>query len=299
MHFYFNENCLVKNEEDFVYNLKEIKEMYDFLKVKNYRLCIKDNLDLDYEKLTSNRNAGAIIPFLKYLHLDSINTNNLVDMLEENDINPKVIENYYFIELMSLCYRDTNELILSSINENEISDEKYEIDKNSKKLIINNVIGKDKLQEYCFYNPAPQSVSEVFEKAEAEFKHIKFTKKAFDTGETRSDIIKQFGFINLLNIFKTLEELVYPFFKGKLDVSHKEIQNEFKVKTNLEYSDESDSTMDKYGCQREVCINGKSIRMSYHIKIKNDVRIYFKYVKEDDCIYIGHSGQHLDVAKKN
>lgn len=299
MDFYFNENCLLKYQNKFVCNVKEIKEMHDHLKEKNYRLCIKYNLDIDYKKLSSNRNAMAILPFLKHLQSNSIDTSSLAEFVNENDITPKIINNYYFIELMSLCYRDKHELILSLINEDEILGEQYEINRESQKLNIKNVIGKSKLEEYCLYNPVPQSVSEVFEKAGIEFKHIKFTRKAFDTGESRSDIIKQFGFSNLLNIFKVLEELVYPFCKGILNISsYKELQNEFKARTNLEYSDESDSTMDKYGCQRDTYINGKNIRMRYHIKIKNDVRIYFKYIDEDDCIYIGHSGQHLDVAKK-
>ncbi|WP_298843745.1 hypothetical protein [Clostridium sp.] len=53
--------------------------------------------------------------------------------------------------------------------------------------------------------------------------------------------------------------------------------------------------MKKYSKQRTVSIDGKKLVMSYHIKF-SDNRIYFIYNEEDDCIYIGHSGEHLNVA---
>lgn len=297
MKFYLNENYLIKDQDNIASNLKDIKEMYEFSKEKNSKLYIKDNLDLDYEKLSKNRNAMIMISILK--HLESINTNNLDgDILCEKNIIPST-DNYYFVELMSLCYRDLNELILSLKNEDEFLSDKYQINKNSEIFEVNNIIGKNELEQYCLYNPAPESVSEVFEKAENEFKHIKFTEKAFTTVQSRADILKQFGLSNLLDIFRALEEIVYPFFCRNSSLTQKQIQNEFKRKTKIEYSDESETTMQKYGYQREVLINGKKVKMRYHIKIKTDVRIYFKYIEEEDCIYIGHSGQHLDVAKRN
>ena len=56
--------------------------------------------------------------------------------------------------------------------------------------------------------------------------------------------------------------------------------------------------MKKYGYQRGVTINGKKTTMTYHIK-PSDNRIYFIYNETDDCIYIGHSGRHLDIASEN
>ena len=53
--------------------------------------------------------------------------------------------------------------------------------------------------------------------------------------------------------------------------------------------------MKKYSKQRTVSIDGKKLVMSYHIKF-SDNRIYFIYNEEDDCIYIGHGGEHLNVA---
>lgn len=297
MNFYLNENYLVKsteNEKEFISSLKEIKELYDFLNKKNYKMYIKDNLDIDYKQFSKNRDIMMNIPFLSKIHC--INTS--CNMLNKADITPE-IDNYYFVELVSLCYRDNNELVLSLKNEDEAVNDQYVINKNNTQLNIENIIGRLKLQEYCQHNPAPQSASEVFERAENEFSHIKFTKIAFDSVKLREDILKQFGFNNLFDIFKAVEEIIYPFYNGNSGTTIKEIFNVFKEKTGLECSDESDATMNKYGSQREATIKGEKVKMRYHIKIKNDVRIYFKYSEEDDCIYIGHSGKHLSIASKN
>lgn len=108
--------------------------------------------------------------------------------------------------------------------------------------------------------------------------------------------MNQFGFNNLFDIFKAVEEIIYPFYAGNSGIMIKEIFDVFRKKTGLECSDESNATMNKYGSEREVTINGEKVRMQYHIKIKNDVRIYFKYIEKDHCIYIGHSGKHLNTV---
>lgn len=297
MDFYLNENHLIVNKENIVDNLKEIKQFYDLLKAKNYKLCIKENLDLDYKELGFNNSIKIALSFLQ--HLESISTTE-VNMLECNDIEPEVRENYYFIELISLCYRDSNELILSLNNENEILHPEYIVKNDNKFNVIKNIVGKDALSDFLIFNPVPQSINEVFEKAEKEFPHIKFTKKAYDTANQRAHIYKQFGFNRLLNIFKIIETLIYFFLKGDLPGhNQKTIEEEFKRQTNgVEFSHESYSTMQKYGYQREVTINGKKTTMTYHIK-PSDNRIYFIYNETDDCIYIGHSGRHLDIASEN
>ena len=50
MDFYLNENNLISDSAKIVENLKEIKVIYDLAKSKNYKIYIKENLDLDYEK---------------------------------------------------------------------------------------------------------------------------------------------------------------------------------------------------------------------------------------------------------
>ncbi|WP_242859819.1 hypothetical protein [Clostridium drakei] len=293
MDFYLNENNLIIDKENVAENLKEIKQFYDLLKVKNYKLCIKDNLDLDYKNFNGDKSISTLLVFLKYL--DPIETYG-VNTIECDKVDP-FIDNYYFIELISLCHKYDNNIVLSSANEYEIINSEYKVNINKKTEIVKNIIGKSKLEEYLIFNPAPKNINEVFKKAELEFPHIKFTDKAYKTANSREDIYKQYGFTKLLNIFKVLEKLVYPFLKGKLQGFFEDsIEEEFKKQTNgIEFSHESDSTMNKYGKKREVTINGKKVKMSYHIKL-GDNRIYFIYNKEDDCIYIGHSGEHLQVA---
>lgn len=293
MDFYFNENQLISCLDDISENLKEIKEIYNFAKIKNYEIYIKKNIDIDYKKLCNKPQILLALGLLKYLK--NIETDEC-DMLADNQIEP-CIDNYYFIELVSLCYEYNNNRIISLSTEREVINPQYRIYKDKKPFLISNIIGKNEFEEYSQFNPVPQNISEVFEKAELEFKHIKFTEKAYKTANSRSDIYKQVGFLNLLNVFKVLETLIYPFLKGELEGYNQErIEEEFKKQTKgIEFSNESDKTMNKYGYQRTVSIKGEKLTMRYHIK-PNDNRIYFIYHKKDDCIYIGHSGGHLDVA---
>ena len=294
MDFYLNENNLISDKENIISNLKEIKEFYDLLKLKNYKLYIKDNLDLNYKELCNSSEKSSALLFLK--NLEHIKTYG-INWLEQHQIEPIIKDNCYFIELMSLCHRYSNNLIVSSTREKEVIHSKYKINDGEIIKTIENVIGKNKLREYLIANPAPQSITEVFEKVEKEFPHIKFTDKAYKTAVSRENIYKQFGFLRLLNIFEVIETLIYPFLKQELEgFTEDSIKKEFKDKTNgIEFSQESDTTMNKYGKQRDVTINGTKIRMSYHIK-PSDNRIYFTYDKKDDCIYIGHSGKHLDIV---
>lgn len=291
MNFYLNENNLISDLDNITENIKEIKKIYDLAKAKKCKIYIKDNLE--YEKLATSPQIVGPLGLLK--HFSIIETYEY-DMLEFNQIEPS-LDNYYFIELMSLCYKYSNSRIVSLANEREITDNQYTINRDEKSIIVTNIIGKSKFEEYLQFNPMPQSINEVFDKVEVEFNHIKFTDKAYKTANSRSDIYKQVGFSKLLNIFKVLETLMYPFLKGGLEgFTQASIEEEFKRQTNgIEFSNESDKTMKKYGEQRTVNVNGKKLVMSYHIKT-SDNRIYFIYDEEEDCIYIGHSGQHLDVT---
>lgn len=295
MDFYLNENNLISDKENIISNLKEIKEFYDLLKFKNYKLYIKDNLD--YKELFKNGQIGMVLPFLK--NLEYIQTEG-TNWIEQHQIEPIIKDNCYFIELMSLCHRYDNNLIVSLSREKEVIHSEYNINVEDNIQVVENIIGKYRLEDYLTFNPAPQSISEVFEKVEKEFSNIKFTDKAYKTASSRESIYKQFGFSRLLNIFKVLETLIYPFLKKELKgFTQDSIKKEFKDKTNgIEFSHESDATMKKYGKQRAVTIKGVKIKMSYHIK-PSDNRIYFSYDKEDDCIYIGHSGKHLDIVSEN
>ena len=168
MDFYLNENNLISDLDNILENLKEIKKIYDFAKAKNCKIYIKDNLE--YENLAISPQIGMALGLLK--HCSIIETDGY-DMLESNQIEPS-IDNYYFIELMSLCYKYGNNRIVSLTNECEITDGKYTISTEKDINIITNVIGKSKFEVYLQFNPTPQKINEVFEKAELEFEHIKF-----------------------------------------------------------------------------------------------------------------------------
>ncbi|WP_234121759.1 hypothetical protein [Clostridium hydrogenum] len=294
MDFYLNENQLVSDFVGIVENLKEIKEIYDLAKARNYNICIKENMDINYEKFYNKPQILMALGLLK--HFDIIKADGF-ELLKFSQISP-CIENDYFIELISLCYKNQNNRVFSLSSEREIINFEYSVNVLENVFKIVNIIGKNEFEKYLQFNPVPQSISEVFEKAENEFRHIKFTDKAYKTANPRNDIYKQIGFSKILNVFSVLEKLIYPFFRGTLNgFTQDSIQGEFKKLTyGIEFSNESVKTMKKYGEQRSVTINGRKFVMSYHIKISSDNRIYFIYDKESDYIYIGHSGKHLQVA---
>lgn len=294
MNFYYNERCLVEENDDISKYLIQIKTINELLNKNGYKLYLKGNLDIDYKSPHIRKCATALL-ILK--NISTINTDEL-ELLGEQDILPKV-DNYYFIELLSLCCKYKNNLIVSPANERVITNEIYNIDRLN--LKIKNIIGEPNLRHYLLHNPAPQSISEVFEKASSYNRHIKFTKKSYLTAANRESIYKQFGFNRLLEIFKVMEELLYPYLKGNLTgYNQNKIELEFKRRTNgVEFSNDSPMTMKKYGEERTVHINGTKYTMSFHIKPTRDTRIYFIYSNDDDCIYIGHCGGHLHTIKYN
>lgn len=288
MEFYLNENSLMKSEEHRSINLKEIKEIYDFLESNNSKIYIKE--DFDYTKVATKSEYYVALGIFKKFKILSYEACDLVD---ENEIHP-YINNYSFIELISLCFEYENDKIISNSQEDEVIHDEYEVNKNDSYRKIYNLVGIDKVRSFLLLNPAPQNMSEVFERIDSQFQHIKFTDIAYKTASSRWEIYTKFGISKLIMIFKVLETLVYPFLKGdSVGYSEINIMSEFKKQTNgVEFSRDSTETMKKYSNQRSVTVNGRKIVMSYHIKV-SDNRIYFAYDPSDDYIYIGHSGCHL------
>lgn len=294
MDFYFNENYLIKSEEHRSINLKEIKEIYDLLEGNNSKIYIKE--DFDYSKVATKTEYIIALSILKKFKILSYEN---CDILDTNDIYP-CIYNDRFIELISLCFNNKNDKIISNSYEDEVIHNEYEIDINEEHKRIINLVGIDKVKKFLMLNPTPQNISEVFERISNQFSHIKFTDISYKTANSRWEIYTQFGLERLVEIFEVLEILVYPFLKGdNIGCTEKDIISEFKKQTNgVEFSRESNATMKNknYAKQRTITINGREIKMSYHIKV-SDNRIYFEYDKFNNCIYIGHCGGHLYTVK--
>lgn len=283
MEFYFNENYLIKSEIDRIESLKEIKDIYDILAKNNSQVHIKDNFD--YGKIAEPKYSIAYGLFKRFKIISCEDC----EILESTEIKP-YIDNLKFVELVSLCLKNSNDKVFSNSNENEAVADIYE----AHNLKITNLIGINSVKDYLMLNPTPKSMREVFERVSNQFQHIKFSNDAYKTADARWELYSKFGLERVFTVFRVLETLVYPFLKGNSTGSNeKDIMYEFKRQTNgIEFSDESSATMRKYAKQRTVTVNGRKLVMSYHVKVA-DNRIYFKYDSVDDCIYIGHSGGHL------
>lgn len=292
MNFYYNENNLMHDATNVIENIKEMKKLYETLKNSGNTLMVKDSFCFPYAFIDIRR-VGSALGFIKNIQRFKESDN----WLEVEDIDPQK-ESCHFIELISACYENRNNLIVSSTNETDIIDKNYNIKNNE--IIIENIIGKKQLNEYVLLNPVPNSIIEVFERASMNFNKIKFSDKAYETAVAKNDIYKSFGFDRILNVFKVIQELLYSFYKGKLNGYNQEsIQEEFKRLTGIDFSCDSEATLKKYATERLVAFNGRKIKMSFHIKIKGQGRIYFSYEEDDDCILIGHCGGHLRTVKYN
>lgn len=295
MKFYLNENHLIESENDRSENLKEIRYMFKLLDKNGYKIYIKDN----FNYMDLNTSPKYILPLSIFKYFQIIETNDC-DFLNELHIEP-FLDNYLFIELISLCNKHRNDKIVSISNEKEIIENEYRLNECNLEKIIN-IKGIDSLHNFITHNPVPKNIKETFDRIGNIFEYINFTELAYKTAETRDCMYKSFGYSKIINVFKIVNDLLYPFFKGEMeDTSEKDIIKKFKELTGgVEFSRESKATMNKYGHERNVTIYEEEVQMDYHIKIL-DNRIYFYFLESRNCIYIGHSGKHLSTinSKKN
>lgn len=114
----------------------------------------------------------------------------------------------------------------------------------------------------------------------------------------RMSAYRKIGYDALLNVFKIMNEWLLPFYRNQTQgKSEAEIFRDLLGTYNLDISAETKKTMDIYGKQREVFVDGIIYEMRNHIKFNRDAcRIHFKYIEQKDKIYIGHSGKPLDTA---
>ena len=199
------------------------------------------------------------------------------------------------IGLFKVCIRDDQQYVITSTNDTIITNSSYNLRFASKNMSVTNLIGDGTIDNFLLHNPMCSTINDVFNKVEGRCPNIKFTQKAYMTASERDFSYRNYRFDLIIDMFMHVEKLLLPYFRGEIACSEKEIIKQFKEKTGIEFSQESNATMQKYGHEREMIIDGDKYTFTFHFKI-GDNRIYFIYMPVKDKIFIGHAGGHLSIV---
>lgn len=298
--YYFNENAFLQEQSPDVLaeKLYAFKTLYDATEQYRGRLCIKDTFQYNELRRGIRQNDcwKYAIPFQLFGKCNGIVTENCERHAVER-INPD-ISSEVIRELIAVCNRDGNERMVSLPQDREAVADEYQLKHASVERVFN-FTSAAKIADYSLNHPYPNNIKEVFQRVEENFPDIHFMEKSFKTAAKRESAYRKVGYEELLNVFKIMNERLLPFYRNETQgKSENDIFREIREAYNVDISTETKKTMDLYGQQREVLIDGTIYAMKNHIKFNKDAcRIHFKYIESKDKIYIGHSGKHLDTAE--
>lgn len=299
MNYYFNETAIL--HETSPDRLKELllklKELYDETEKYNGRLWLKETFschDLRAFAASGNKQQFAL-PFQLFGKCGHLAVGQYTeDAIEaiDPDVSEKSVR-----ELIYLCNRDENERMISLPEDTSAPAAEYRLKGAALSRVVNLKTAAE-IADYNLMNPFPQDIKEVFERVEKMYPDIVFTKDAYKSSATRKGAYRTIGYDEILNIFKRIHEVLLPFYKKQVSgKSEADMFQQLKTDYNIDISPESQKTLDLYGKQRQVTIDGETYEFSNHIKFKKDAcRIYFRFLEDKGKIYVGHSGKHLDTA---
>jgi len=219
-------------------------------------------------------------------------------------LDPKVIiypslansEQSHPITLLHSCYHEKQDIILSLINENFLTNSSYVLNHPNGRRVVKNLFGLSKLQEYLQEIAPYQAITDVFEAIERLHPKIFISNKAkkkssrFDFRDKLADVF---------NAIVALEKLDMP--KMIKTLRESQVQNRYYEETGFKISKESPETMNHpvYREQRQADLpNGTTKIFEWHIKIRSTqaIRIYYYINPTNDQICIGHCGEHLGTV---
>lgn len=299
MDYYFNENALLQESSAYCLKgmLKEFKELYDETEKYGGKMWLKETFSChDLKAFTDSENGKQFaLPFQLFGKCSRLTvgqyTEDAIKAMKPEVSDPRVRE------LIYLCNRDENERMISLVGDTSAPEKEYFLLGATLARVINLRTAAE-IHDYNLMNPFPQSIGEVFERVEKMYPDIVFTKTAVKTAATRESAYRTIGYGRLLDIFRRINEKMLPFYRGEVSgKSENDIFQELRGMYNIDISPESQKTLNLYGKQRRLTIDGVEYEFSNHIKFKKDAcRIYFRFLEDKKKIYIGHSGKHLDTA---
>lgn len=299
MDYYFNESALWQESSPYCLQgmLKEFKELYDEIEKYGGKMWIKETFSChELKAFTNSENRKQFaLPFQLFGKCRRLTvgqyTENAIKEMEPEVSEPRARE------LIYLCNRDENERMVSLAGDLSAPEKEYFL-RGALLARVVNLRTAAEINNYNLLNPFPQSIEEVFARVEKMYPDIVFTKTAYKTAATRESAYRTIGYERLLNIFRKINEKALPFYHGKTSgKSESDIFQELRETCNIDISPESQKTLNLYGKQRRLTIDGVEYEFSNHIKFKKDAcRIYFRFLEDKKKIYIGHSGKHLDTA---
>lgn len=290
---YFNHRGFeIAVEDNFNNLLQEMSDKIEFC--RNYQLRLAFYKDiysinlLSFDKnfidyiYANNAYRDFCNLFIKYIDENLVYPQNKQTHLYDNQ------DNYlnWFIEM---CNNDNVYRILSLSNDNLFDSEEYVIGSKT----IQNIKTLDNLSECLNSEIIFQSIDDVFENIQLKFQdQIKILPDAKKSTRQLPTNNKTYN-----NIFKAIEGLVKIILPTNSNKLSQQIQSAFQVETSFQISPESRATLDnnKYAKYRIKKINGEDKLFSNHVKIGDNIRIYY-YIFEN-TIYIGHCGLHLPTVK--
>ncbi len=299
MDYYFNENAILHEPSPYCLKelLKEFKELYDETEKYGGKMWLKETFSChDLKAFADSENGRQFaLPFQLFGKCSRLTvgqyTEDAIKAIEPEVLDERVRE------LIYLCNRDENERIVSLTEDTSAPEKEYCLRGAALARVVNLRTAAE-IGDYNLMNPFPQSIREVFERVEKMYPDIVFTKTAYKTAATRESAYRTIGYERLLNMFRRMNETLLPFYRGKVSgKSETDIFQELRTVYNIDISPESQKTLDLYGKQRQLKIDGVKHEFSNHIKFKKDAcRISFRFLEDKNKIYIGHSGKHLDTA---
>ncbi|MBG9611823.1 hypothetical protein ABE15_00925 [Bacillus cereus] len=196
-------------------------------------------------------------------------------------------------EILFSCFEDSQEHIVSLQNENCLTSENYTVTHNSNSLDVKNHIGLSSLTNFFESQLTLRSINDVFKEIDKRTNKIKLLSEAIKSARLHNFHRK---FSDVLSTILALETVDLALLKeGTNDIAR---MKAYQSSTGFKISGESEETLnkDRYEAQRTFVIPGMGKRLfEWHIKIGIDIRIHYYIDKENDLVYIGHCGKHLDI----
>lgn len=294
MNYYYNEDIFLREctEEQLGSYLVSFKSLYDAVEKNAGKLWIKENFSYT-ELISATENQQKYVLCLTLFGRCGKILADDGNAWKIGTVSPET-KNEKILELLELCNRDKNEQMVS-LPEDVETESVYQL-KDAAIEAVYNLHDEKEIHEYRLHHPYPTSIKEVFEKIEEMYPEFVFTKHAYKTAAGRESAYRKTGYDTVLQTFQKMHELLTPFYlsaaAGKSEV---QVFHELKEMYGIDISPESKLTMEQYGKQREVKIEGEIYQFTNHIKFNKDVcRIHFRYI--GNKIYIGHAGKHLDTV---
>lgn len=311
---------------DYILNELSVSKLPSIQEARNVlntfvETCINAKNLLNFETLRIPEEIGSIYnielsngyPLSKWLHDNDVDfdTRQRVyqiianpPLLKQSEVETNPLSYYYYqkqevkgfaaaaiINTLAVSFLTDNKLDNANIEiQHEFINEAEEIV--AENIAVKHAVKKDHIVNHQAYfqqlrNESLQKCKQIWEQRNELFPNLVFcgkTKKQLITGLSSKYVHQIFDRLTSLNNY------LRDWSVGEFNVS------DFVSKNNVDCSDESDCTIQKYGDERKFTIaDGTSVYFRLHIKT-GDLRFHFYPDNQSKKAYIGYIGKHLNTC---